>query len=60
MFVTAAGKLLRTEASKISEQGRNTQGVSLIRPDEGDRLVGLDRVVPDAEADGEAVPPPST
>jgi DNA gyrase subunit A len=29
----------------ISVQGRNTQGVRLIRVDEDDRLVGLDRII---------------
>ena len=34
-------------------QGRNTQGVRLIRLDEGDRLVGLERIVSEGpEPDG--------
>jgi DNA gyrase subunit A len=36
--------------------GRNTQGVRLIRLDESDRLVGIERIEPDGESagDGEA------
>ena len=36
----------------ISVQGRNTQGVRLIRLDEGNRLVGLECIVADS-AEGE-------
>ena len=47
---------MRTPVNDISIQGRNTQGVRLIRLDEGDRLVGLERIMTEgAEAaeDGE-------
>jgi DNA gyrase subunit A len=44
MLITSAGTLVRTAASEISVLGRNTQGVRLIRLDEGDRLVGVERV----------------
>ena len=40
-----AGKLVRTRAGEISVMGRNTQGVRLISLSEGERLVGLDRIV---------------
>jgi DNA gyrase subunit A len=56
MLISSSGTLVRTPVSEISVQGRNTQGVRLIRLDEGDRLVGLERIVsdgPDAEG-GEA------
>jgi DNA gyrase subunit A len=36
---------VRTSVDDISTQGRNTQGVRLIRLQEGDRLVGLDKIV---------------
>jgi DNA gyrase subunit A len=35
---------VRTTVADISTMGRNTQGVRLIRLDEGDRLVGISRV----------------
>ena len=44
MLITLAGTLVRTPVADISVVGRNTQGVKLIRLDEEDRLVGIDRV----------------
>jgi DNA gyrase subunit A len=52
MLISSSGTLVRTPVGEISIQGRNTQGVRLIRLDEGDRLVGLERIVADA-AEGE-------
>jgi DNA gyrase subunit A len=62
MLISSSGTLVRTPVNEISIQGRNTQGVRLIRLDEGDRLVGLERIVSEGEgaeggedgADGEA------
>ncbi len=45
MLITDAGKLVRTRVDEISVMGRNTQGVRLISLAEGERLVGLDRIV---------------
>ena len=42
----SSGTLVRTRAEEISVLGRNTQGVRLIRLDEGERLVGVERVEP--------------
>lgn len=44
MLISSSGTLVRTPVADISVMGRNTQGVTLIRLDEGDRLVGLERV----------------
>lgn len=44
MLISDKGTLVRTPADEISSQGRNTQGVRLIRLKEGERLVGLERV----------------
>jgi DNA gyrase subunit A len=52
MLISSSGTLVRTPVSEISVQGRNTQGVRLIRLDEGDRLVGLERIIAEA-AEGE-------
>ncbi len=54
MLISSSGTLVRTPVVEVSRQGRNTQGVRLIRLDEADRLVGLDRVVADEDEDGEA------
>jgi DNA gyrase subunit A len=45
MLISSSGTLVRTPVSDISIQGRNTQGVRLIRLDEGDRLVGMERII---------------
>ncbi len=45
MLISSSGTLVRTSVAEISIQGRNTQGVRLIRLDPGDRLVGLDRII---------------
>jgi DNA gyrase subunit A len=44
MLISQVGTLVRTPVSDISLMGRNTQGVRLIRLDEGDRLVGIECV----------------
>ncbi len=53
MLISSGGTLVRTQVNEISVQGRNTQGVRLIRVDEGDRLVGLERIVSDGAAGAE-------
>jgi DNA gyrase subunit A len=61
MLISEGGTLIRTSAKEISVQGRNTQGVRVMRPDENDRLVGLDRIESEnGEAgDGEGGEPPA-
>jgi DNA gyrase subunit A len=50
MLISNKGTLVRTRVDEVSVQGRNTQGVRLIRLKEGEKLVGLERVdEPDAE-----------
>jgi DNA gyrase subunit A len=44
MLISSSGTLVRTAVDDISIQGRNTQGVRLIRVEEGQRLVGLARI----------------
>ena len=44
MLISSSGTLVRTAVDDISTQGRNTQGVRLIRVEEGQRLVGLARI----------------
>jgi len=44
MLISSGGTLVRTPTSEISVMGRNTQGVRLIRLDDGDTLVGLERI----------------
>ena len=44
MLISSNGTLVRTSVGDISIMGRNTQGVRLIRVEEGQRLVGLARI----------------
>ena len=54
ILITDMGTLVRTRVSEISCQGRNTQGVTLIRLSNEERLVGVERVVEDDDAEAEA------
>jgi len=45
MLITSGGVLIRTRVSEIREMGRATQGVTLISVENGERLVGLQRIV---------------
>ncbi|WP_032114654.1 DNA topoisomerase (ATP-hydrolyzing) subunit A [Candidatus Arsenophonus nilaparvatae] len=52
MMITDAGTLVRTRVAEVSIVGRNTQGVTLIRTAEDEKVVGLQRVVdPEEEED---------
>ncbi len=44
MLITNGGTLVRTRVNEVSVQGRNTQGVRLIRLSDDELLVGLDRI----------------
>jgi DNA gyrase subunit A len=59
MLMSQSGVLVRTPVKEISVVGRNTQGVRLIRLEEGDQLSGLDRIAGepgggDSTAEGDA------
>ena len=49
LIVTAGGQVVRTAAAGISRQGRNTQGVRLVRLREGDYVAAVSRI-PASEA----------
>ena len=44
MLISDKGTLVRTRVDEVSVQGRNTQGVRLIRLKDGEKLVGLEAV----------------
>ena len=50
MLISTGGVLIRTAVAQIREQGRSTQGVTLIALSEGEKLAGVERIV---ERDGE-------
>jgi DNA gyrase subunit A len=43
------GQIMRTRVAEISEQGRNTKGVIVMRLEDGDRVASVD-VFPGADA----------
>ncbi len=47
MLITANGMMLRTDLTAVREIGRATQGVRLIRLDEGDKVVAVAKVAPE-------------
>ncbi|CAL1241738.1 DNA gyrase subunit A [Candidatus Methylocalor cossyra] len=44
MLITDCGTLVRTRVEEIRELGRNTQGVTVIRLNPGEKVVGVDRI----------------
>ncbi|MDF7666747.1 DNA topoisomerase (ATP-hydrolyzing) subunit A [Orbaceae bacterium ESL0727] len=55
MLITDAGTLVRTRVAEVSIVGRNTQGVTLIRTTENEKVVGLQRIA-DSDNDEEIEP----
>jgi len=53
MLVTEQGIIIRTNVSEIRQVGRATQGVRLIRVDDGDRVVSLAMVADSDDEDNE-------
>ncbi|HOP17586.1 MAG TPA: DNA gyrase C-terminal beta-propeller domain-containing protein, partial [Gammaproteobacteria bacterium] len=55
MLITDGGTLVRTRVADVSQMGRDTQGVTMIRLSKDERLIGIERVDAldgeDAEAD---------
>jgi len=50
MLITTGGVLIRTSVKSIRESGRSTQGVTLIKLDDGVKLSGIERIdEPDVE-----------
>ncbi|GIU17153.1 MULTISPECIES: DNA gyrase subunit A [unclassified Shewanella] len=60
MLISNKGTLVRTPATGVSSIGRNTQGVTIIRTAEDEKVVGLQRIdeiqVPEVELDEEGNP----
>jgi DNA gyrase subunit A len=56
MLITDGGKLVRTRVSEVRVVQRDAQGVKLISLSEGERLVGLERIVDDQDEIDEEPP----
>lgn len=53
MLISDQGTLVRTRVSEVSSLSRNTQGVTLIKLANGEKLVGLERVQEPSDDEGE-------
>ena len=53
MLINSSGTLVRVPVSEIPVLGRNTQGVRIMRLEEGEKLVGLERIAGDDSQGGE-------
>jgi DNA gyrase subunit A len=51
MIIAQGGKIIRIESAEIRAAGRATQGVRLVKMDEGDRVAAAS-VIPDSESNG--------
>jgi DNA gyrase subunit A len=56
MLITANGIMLKTEVAQLREIGRATQGVKLIKVDEGDKVVSVAKIAREV-GEEEAAPP---
>ena len=52
MIITKNGKIIRLESGEIRQAGRSTQGVRLVRMEEGDQVAAAS-VIPEAAENGE-------
>ncbi|MDE3170795.1 MAG: DNA gyrase subunit A [Acidobacteriota bacterium] len=50
MIITGHGKVIRVHSAEIREAGRSTQGVRLLRLDEGDRIAAAAGILEEEEA----------
>jgi DNA gyrase subunit A len=53
MIITSKGIIIRTGLDELREIGRNTQGVRLIKLDEDDKVVAVERVVKEEKEEGD-------
>ena len=52
MIITGQGKVIRVHSGEIREAGRSTQGVRLLRLEEGDRIAAAASILEEEEAAG--------
>jgi DNA gyrase subunit A len=60
MMITEKGMVVRTRVSDTRPMGRNTQGVTLMDVDEGDRIVSVAMIEPEDEKDAAEGAPAET
>jgi len=62
LLISDQGTMVRTRAAEVSQVGRNTQGVTLMRVAEGEKLIAVERVdvlEDESEGEGEAAAEPA-
>jgi len=59
MIITGHGKVIRVHSGEIREAGRSTQGVRLLRLDEGDRIAAAAGILEEEEAAAAVDAPPA-
>jgi DNA gyrase subunit A len=57
MIITGQGKVIRVHSGEIREAGRSTQGVRLLRLEEGDRIAAAAAILEEDEAAAAVTPP---
>ena len=56
MAIMKSGKVIRSNVSEVKRTGRNTQGVTLAKPDKGDEIISIARnAEKDDEQDADAI-----
>jgi len=58
-MMTAHGKIQRVNVAEVRPMGRNTQGVLIMRVDDGDTLAAVVPVPPGEQEEAEETPPPA-
>ena len=52
MCITSKGNTVKVKVNEISTQGRNSMGVKVVNVAEGDYIISLASVSPDADDEG--------
>jgi DNA gyrase subunit A len=61
MVITDRGQVIRTRVGEVRQAGRNTQGVRIIRLDEGEHVIGVEPLADvEPEVPGESLAPAPT
>jgi DNA gyrase subunit A len=65
MVITDRGQIIRTKVSEVRSVGRNTQGVRIIRLDDGEHVTGVEPLAdlddePTLGAGSDSMPPPAS
>ncbi|MBI4460365.1 MAG: DNA gyrase subunit A, partial [Acidobacteria bacterium] len=58
MIITQQGKIIRLEANEIRAAGRSTQGVRVVRLEEGDQIAAACLIPQEKDTNGEEEKPP--